>query len=139
MALLTRSLAEVGSDKLLLEFDKKLNVKSPQGIASGSHIKVWWICSKIPRGHKWLASPNNRFGRGNGCPGCSNKVVTPTNNLAVKSPFLAKEWHPTKNKYLGLTPETVLSRSIAKFWWRCSSKACGWEWSARVQERFEKN
>lgn len=39
---------------------------SPTMVASGSHRKVWWKCSK---GHEWQATIDNR-NRGNRCPVC---------------------------------------------------------------------
>ncbi|MCL2765258.1 MAG: zinc-ribbon domain-containing protein [Treponema sp.] len=39
------------------------------------------------------------------------------NNLAIKNPELAKQWHPSKNG--GLTPNDVTYGSHRKVWWVC--------------------
>jgi hypothetical protein len=90
---------------------------TPHNITIGSGKKVWWKCSKNPE-HVWEAKVLNR-GKGNGCPFCSGKRSTNTNNLAVQNAPLSKEWHPTKNK--DLTPFDVTSGSSKKVWWQCPS------------------
>ena len=52
------------------------------------------------------------------CPYCSGRQACMNNNLAVKNPDLAKEWHPTKN--VNLNPEDVLSGSHKRVWWLCN-------------------
>jgi len=99
---------------------------TPLDVTSGSHRKVWWKCSQ---GHEWDAIVKNRT-RGYGCPYCSNKKVGEDNNLAVKQPDLAKQWHPTKNGEL--TPYNVTPGSDRKVWWICSR---GHEWEASVKSR----
>ena len=58
---------------------------SPSDVLSGSHKKVWWICSK---GHEWEAVLKDRA-TGNGCPYCSNyKAWAGYNDLATVNPKL---------------------------------------------------
>ena len=52
------------------------------------------------------------------------------NSLVVKDSYLAKEWHPTKNKEL--KPEEVTVGSSKKVWWQCEK---GHEWEAIVKSR----
>ena len=88
--------------------------------------KYWWRCK---RGHEWDASVNKRA-QGRGCPYCSRKVASAEVNLAVLSPHLAKEWHPTLNG--DLTPETTLPKSNKTIWWRCAN---GHDWEASPDAR----
>ena len=92
----------------------------PTKLTCGSGRKVWWKCAS---GHEWQADIHNR-NAGNGCPYCSNhKVLAGFNDLAIKYPDVAKEWHPTKNG--SLTPCEVSASSKKKAWWICSK---GHEW-----------
>jgi hypothetical protein len=100
---------------------------TPNMITPKSHKKIWWHCEK---GHEWEAVVANRF-TWSGCPACSGRVVSADNNLAVKCPDLASEWHPTKNGVL--TPWDVTSRSNKKVWWLCEE---GHEWESVVNNRF---
>ena len=99
---------------------------TPYDVTYGSRINVWWRCEK---GHEWEAEINNR-NHGNGCPYCSGNKVGKYNNLAVKNPKLAKEWHPTKNG--NLTPYDVTLGCGQKVWWRCEK---GHEWEAQINSR----
>ncbi len=99
---------------------------TPEGVGPGSNIKVWWKCE---RGHEWQAVINNRTRR-RACPCCSGKRVGKDNNLAVKRPDLAGEWHPHKNGYL--TPSDVTPCTKRQVWWFCQR---GHEWLARVSNR----
>ena len=65
-----------------------------------------------------------------GCPYCAGQRVGKDNNLAVKYPDLAREWHPTRNAKL--RPTDVTPGSNRKVWWRCSH---GHEWEATVGSR----
>jgi rubrerythrin/CDGSH-type Zn-finger protein len=94
-----------------------------------SNKKAWWICSKCS--YNWSASISNRS-KGHGCPRCSGRVVSDTNNLAVVAPKLANQWHPTKNGKL--TPKDVGPYSEKKVWWICKR---GHEWEATVSNRYQ--
>lgn len=65
-----------------------------------------------------------------GCPYCSGRYSSNTNNLALAIPYLVKQWHPTRNGTL--TPESVRSKSNKKAWWKCDK---GHEWLAVIASR----
>jgi len=102
----------------------------PEDFTYGSKKKVWWICSK---GHEWDATILSRV-YGQGCPYCSGRRVGEDNNLKVKYPEVAKEFHPTKNG--DLKPEDFTSKSSHKVWWICSE---GHEWDAVISSRTNGN
>ncbi len=97
----------------------------PWEIAVHSNIHVNWICRK---GHRWLASPNNRAKTG--CPVCnSNKLMPGENSLDVVDPLLAKQWSP---RNLPETPRDVTAFCNKKYYWICPD---GHEWQATVSNR----
>ena len=99
----------------------------PDQFLPGSHRSMWWRCD---RGHEWTALIKSRV-EGTGCPYCSGRAVLPgENDLQTKDPFLAKQWHPTKNG--NLLPSQVMPCSVRKVWWRCEQ---GHEWQAQVSSR----
>ena len=99
----------------------------PENFTHGSGTKVWWICSK---GHEWDAVIISRTNLKSGCPYCSGKKPSKDNNLKIKFPKVAKEFHPTKNG--DLKPEDFTYGSDTKVWWICSK---GHEWDARIYSR----
>jgi len=114
------------------ELSKEWNYKKntplrPENFPSGSNQKVWWKCTK---GHEWDAGINDRT-HGSGCPYCSGRRVGEDNNLKVKYPEVAKEFHPTKNG--DLKPEDFTYGSKKKVWWICSK---GHEWDAKILNRI---
>ena len=56
-----------------------------------------------------------------------------TNNLALKAPELAQQWHPTKNGES--TPQNVVPGSNKKVWWKCP-EGPDHVWRASVSDRF---
>lgn len=54
---------------LLKEWNYEKNAVLPDSISKGSHMKIWWKCSK---GHEWQAQVKNRT-NGTKCPYCSGK------------------------------------------------------------------
>ena len=54
------------------------------------------------------------------------------NNLLVKFPDIAKQWHSTKNK--NLKPEDFTYGSHKKVWWQCD-KSPDHEWEAIINNR----
>ncbi len=110
-------------------------------VGYASNFERWWLCSVDDCDHEWKASPaaRTRAGRGGrGCPPCGQRrgktkqqVPMPGNELAVRCPDVAKEWHPTKNG-------TVIAHDVGyashlKRWWLCS--VCGNAWPATPQNR----
>ena len=100
---------------------------SPRDVTYISRKKVWWKCKN---GHEWQTSIYNNVVLGCGCPYCSGKRASETNNLQLKNPGLARDWHPTKNGKL--TPRDVTVSSAKKVWWKCKN---GHEWQAVIANR----
>jgi hypothetical protein len=67
-----------------------------------------------------------------GCPACAGSVATPRTSLAARFPALAKEWHPTRNRYL--QPDEVMPGSHRKVWWQCPKDPTH-EWRAVIALR----
>jgi len=86
----------------------KNNGLTPSDVLPKSHKRAWWLCDK---GHEWDAVICNRTKnkKSTGCPYCSGKLPSPDNNLKVKFPDIAKEFHPTKKakKYGGFVPKDM--------------------------------
>ena len=96
---------------------------------SNSHKKVWWKCSKC--GYEWTATIKNRTCNNSGCPFCAGKIVKAgVNDLESLNPFLAKEWHPSKNGML--MPNEVSVHSGKLVWWQCKY---GHEYRCRIADR----
>lgn len=96
----------------------------------GSDKKVWWVCEK---GHEWEASLYQRS-RGTNCPICSgNQILSGFNDLFTLSPWLASEWHPTRNGILD--PTNMSNGSHKKIWWVCEK---GHEWETTIIARTTK-
>ena len=93
----------------------------------GSNKKAWWQCKK---GHEWETVISHRQ-RGSGCPICSgHKVLAGYNDLETTNPYLAKQWHPTKNGKQ--TPKDFTKGSKKRAWWICKE---GHEWEAPIYSR----
>lgn len=106
---------------------KNGNLK-PQKVSYGSGKKVWWICSDDKK-HEWQATVRDRTKRNpSKCPFCNSK----SSILKRDFPEIAKEWHPTRNKYL--IPENVTAKSNKKVWWQCSNNP-NHEWKAVIKNR----
>jgi hypothetical protein len=93
-----------------------------------SNKPVIWFCEK---GHEWPARISARTSLNQGCPKCSGRLASPDNNLAIKFPELAKEWHPTKNKNQPID-YTPFSHTMVD--WICS-KNSKHTWRARISDR----
>ena len=115
--------------QLVAEWHPEKNLDlTPYHVSPGSMRKIWWKCV---RGHEWQATVADRTKARSRCPFCAGRRPWAENNLAVRHPELALEWHPTKNG--SLTPRDVLPGSSIKVWWRC---ARGHEWQANLGNRF---
>ena len=113
---------------LATEWDVDKNSTLPDSVTPGSNKKVWWKCSKC--GHQWQNNPNHRVYRNSGCPACSGRVATESENLSVANPLLCKEWNYKRNDNL---PSAYRPASSQKVWWLCS--VCGFEWKTSISER----
>lgn len=88
---------------------------SPHELSSGTHLKVWWKCSKCE--HEWRAQVYSRTGSGTGCPACAGKVVVPGyNDLEMRFPNIAAEWDRDRNDK---KPSEVVPFSHEKVYWIC--------------------
>ena len=104
---------------------------TPSDISVNSPERVWWLCNN---GHEWNAPINSR-NSGVGCPVCSgHKILVGVNDLATVSPDLAKQWHPTKNKFL--KPTEVTAHNANTVWWLCEK---GHEWQTKISNRTNGN
>jgi hypothetical protein len=108
--------------------------KKPEDYTPMSGVKVWWKCSKGDD-HVWPTTIASRSD-GSGCPYCSNKKISSTNNLLAFNPELASEWHPDKNEHLKPKhkPEHYVFGSNEKIWWKCP-KGDDHEWITSIISR----
>lgn len=114
---------------LLLEWAWDVNADlDPGRIAAGSHERVAWRCLLEPA-HVWETKVADRTYRATACPYHMGVRVHPAESLAAYYPWLALEWHPTRNP---LRPDQVTRASAREVVWRCEQ---GHEWSAPVYQR----
>ena len=95
-------------------------------ILATTNRKVLWICQVCS--YEWEATGSNRV-RGNGCPACSGRIATSSNNLALAYPALAKEW----SSHNSVSSDQVTPASNKKYWWICP--ACKHEYEATPGHR----
>lgn len=117
--------------KLLKEwhFAKNIGI-TPADLVAGSHQKVWWKCEKASD-HEWEASLYNRARHNTNCPYCAGRKTSISNCIEVTYPAIAKEWHPTKNKF---TPRDVTYASNKKAWFLCVVNPTH-EWITKIAAR----
>jgi hypothetical protein len=119
------SLAAV-APALAAEWDTERNGQlSPGGVTAASGREVWWRCPIVPT-HRWKAAVFARA-RGNGCPFCSGRRVTPERCL-LAYPHLVAELEPDNE----LTASQINAGSHMRAQWRCSR---GHRWQAEVVSR----
>ncbi|MEX5709103.1 zinc-ribbon domain-containing protein [Parafrankia sp. FMc6] len=124
------SLAVVAPE-LAKQFLTSVNGVSPAEIFSQDNRRYIWQCDQVS-GHRWAASPNNRVGKGSGCPFCSGARVWELNRLSDVLPDLAKQWDQERNG--ALSPGDVSVGSRRKVHWRCP-KGDDHRWRAVVYKR----
>jgi hypothetical protein len=100
----------------------------PARLAAGSSERVAWRCLLEPT-HVWETRVADRTTRGSACPYHMGVRVHPAESLAAYYPWLAREWHPTRNER---RPDQVTRASAREIVWRCE---LGHEWSAAVYQR----
>ena len=98
----------------------------PEKIYYRSTKKYWWICD-INQKHKWEATIASVL-KDDKCRICTKYE----NSLALYSPEIAKEWHPTKNG--SLTAFDVSKSTYKKVWWMCRENNHH-KWLATVESR----
>lgn len=118
---------EVLRPDVAAEWDQEKNGNLlPSNVSCGSQRTAWWRCAN---GHSWKARINHRV-NGSGCPYCSGRRATATQNLATVHPNLVAEWHTTRNA--GRSAKEFRPNSGKKAWWICNR---GHEWEAVIQSR----
>lgn len=109
---------------------------TPADVTSGSHRKVWWVCSTCS--HERQPTIDKRAGSGTGCPVCAKapgKSYTRHGTLAQERPDLAAEWDHAENG--DRTPEDTTLGSNYNAAWQCSQCPASQEhkWRAIVESR----
>lgn len=105
------------------EIAQEANGWDPSKVMAGDNKKKSWICT---RGHNWMAQPNGRTGRGDGCPYCAGKIpVVGETDLQTTHPVIAGE-------AVGWDPRSVTRGSSKKLKWKCVN---GHFWKATVGHR----
>ena len=103
----------------------------------GSHYRALWKCAAC--GYEWRAMVNNRTIHAQGCPACSGRVASSTNNFVAwcekngeRGKKLLKEYVDRDRK-----PTEVMRGSNYKALWKCA--ACDHEWRAVMCSRTRRN
>jgi hypothetical protein len=116
-------------EELLAEWDWAFNAElDPRTLRAGSHERVAWRCLLNPA-HTWETKVADRTYRPSACPYHMGNRVHPSESLAAFYPWLASEWHASRN---GLRPDQVTRASGREVVWRCEH---GHEWTAVVYQR----
>lgn len=110
-------------------WDFTKNSVTPDGVASQTNKKFWFICEN---GHSFESKLNN-IANGKWCPFCSNKKVGYGNSLLENNGNLAAEWNSSRNKIM---PSEVTAGSNQRVWWICKN---GHEWEASISSRKNGN
>ncbi len=107
---------------------------TPRNFTPGSNHKVWWQCSK-DKSHQWESAIKERTRKEKrGCAICAGKIVILENSLLIKSPDIAKEWHPSLNG--NLTASQITNKSSKIIWWKCAkNKSHIWKCSVKDRTR----
>lgn len=108
---------------------------TPDRVIPQSNRIFQWKCP-VADDHRWSASPNNRFGKGSGCPMCSGHRASSTNNLTLSASLMA-EWDPLGNE--GLDPRQItLGDSTTLVRWTCLKHPdLHAAWPATVDKRMQ--
>ena len=120
-------------DDLLLEWDWDFNGDlDPMVLAAGTKERVAWRCL-LNAQHVWETRVVDRTYRASSCPYHMGNRVHPAESLAAYYPWLAREWHPTRNV---LRPDEVSRASAREAIWLCEN---GHEWPAVIYSRTLSN
>lgn len=114
---------------LLAEWDWDVNGDlDPGTVAAGGRQRIVWRCCLNPD-HVWETRVADRTTKPSFCPYHMAVRVHPAESLAAYFPWLAQQWHPTKN---ALRPDQVTRASGREVVWCCQQ---GHEWTAVVYAR----
>lgn len=106
----------------------------PRNFTSGSGISIWWLCPNTCESgcvHEWQSPIACRCDLGAGCHYCTKQKCCIHESIEIKSPDIARLWHPTKNGDLKASMVTPGSHQMV--WWLCPTKCsegCVHEWQA---------
>ncbi len=116
--------------KLLEEWHPYLNKEmDPWTLSPKSGKRITWQCMNNER-HIWETIVSSRTSDLTSCPYCSGKRFLPEQSFAGYYPYLAKQWHPTKNKR---DPYGYSPKSKMIVWWLCEE--CNHEWKEGMVNR----
>lgn len=114
---------------LVAEWDWDVNGDlDPRTVAAAGRQRIVWRCCINPD-HVWQTRVADRTTKPSYCPYHMGNRVHPSESLAAYFPWLAGEWHPTRNE---LRPDQVTRASGRDVIWRCAE---GHEWAAVVYAR----
>jgi hypothetical protein len=122
---------EILFPELMAQWHPTKNIDiSPKNLVPGSHVNVWWTCSK---GHDWESPVYCRAVDGQGCPYCAGVRATIERSIQAFPEVLAF-WDSPKNS--PLTPGDLLISSNRRVWWACSK---GHRWQRTVRNQYKSN
>ena len=107
----------------------------PTDVTCHSCREVWWQCPNHPE-HQYIMTPNDRTLYNQGCPFCSQSMVTEDQSLAHLFPEIAAQWDTKRNGLL--KPTQVRPNYSGKVWWTCSENP-EHHWKSSVAYRTRKN
>jgi very-short-patch-repair endonuclease len=110
----SNSLASIHPE-LAKQFHKQKNHPlTAHDIPIGSGKNVWWTCEN---GHDFESVVAGRVSRKRGCPYCSGRKASTTNNLKTLHPWIDEILDTEKNS--DLKPEALPPKSKIKVWLKC--------------------
>jgi hypothetical protein len=113
------------------EFLESVNGIAADQVFSQSNAIFVWQCA-ADSSHRWAATPNNRVGKGSGCPFCTGARVWDLNRLSMLRPDLIGQWDLERNGTL--TPHDVSVGSSIRVHWKCPAGP-DHRWVTSVQKR----
>jgi hypothetical protein len=130
VVIVSRSLAAL-APWLADQWDTDRNRLEATAVAPQSNTRFWWACP-LAEDHRWQASPNNRYGKGSGCPMCAGQMPSSTNNLGLY-PHLVDEWDVERN--CGKRPQDYTRGSKEQLHWNCRKHKEPQRWTASADKR----
>jgi len=106
------------------------NGKTPADVTATSKFEAVWLCHGESQ-HQMTQRVDYRVSAG-GCRFCLTERELAQNNLLIKFPDVARQWHATKNA--GLNPQDVPPMAHKKVWWQCDENPKH-AWQALISNR----
>jgi hypothetical protein len=107
---------------LLAQFDRLKN-EGVDPCKLKKHQRIYWQCA-VGADHSWVTTVHKRVNRAHGCPYCSGRRLSETNNL-LRYVEIAQEWNTLRNG--GLKPDGIKSGDRKRYWWSCSLCMQDWQ------------